>query len=215
MNSIENEHLRQNLEDFERIKKELGKIPAPQSELIAQTFHKANVQDIEYSDKNYETLKSIQAYETRKQEYFTKWLKNQQKKHAASEEEFQHGAPAEEETDEETSFFLILTVDLTGARPWAFAKLEKALNRLGFEKPSAQDERKQKRLKFPGFSVSANIYSAQVIVEDEMDMEPERDRINEEIKALMDREREKGSMEEYRYILFVSKQWSWQEEGTS
>ena len=48
-----------------------------------------------------------------------------------------------------------------------------------------------------------------------MDIEPERDRINEEIKALMDRERGKGAMEEYRYILFVSRQWSWQEEGTS
>ena len=212
---MENELTRKNLEDFEKIKKDLSKIPAHQSGLIAETFNKQNVQDIEYSSENYETLKSILAYEARKQEYFAKWLKTQQKRHVKSEAQFQQTSPVHGETENETSFFLILTVDLTGAKPWAFAKLEKALNTLGFEKSSPRQEKSQKRFKFPGFGTSANIYSAQVQVEDEMDMEPERDRINNEIKILMDREREKGTMDEYRYILFVSRQWSWQEEGTS
>ena len=90
MNSMENEHVRKRREDFERVKRELGKIPAPQCDLIAQTFQKSNVADIEYTDKNYETLKSILAYEARKQEYFTKWLKSQQKKTYA----FRRGVPA-------------------------------------------------------------------------------------------------------------------------
>ncbi|MBI9075366.1 MAG: hypothetical protein JEZ02_08150 [Desulfatibacillum sp.] len=215
MDSMEKEQSRLALEDFERIKQELSKVPPRQSGIIAETFQKQSVADIEYSIENHETLKRIHAYEARKQDYFTKWLKAQQNNHAKTEKEFRRGQVSSGEEENQPSFFLILTVDLTGARPWALAKLEKALRGIGFEKFSSKEEGHQKRLRFPGFGTSANIYSAQVQVEDVLDIEPERDRINDDVKALMDREREKGTMEEYRYILFISKQWAWQEEGTS
>ena len=215
MNSQDKNDQSKALEDFKKIKAELGKASERQRGIIAETFNKKDLSEVEFSPDNYDALKRIHAYEQRKQQYFARWLKTQQAQHAKREEDFEAGIIPGEDSEGHSSVFLILTVDLVGAKPWALAKIEQALSVIGFEKYPTSRMKAQGGQSFNAFGSSARIYATEIQVVDNDSIDADRDRANDMIRKIMENERNSGSIEEFRYILFSSEQWSWRAGGIS